>query len=77
MDSVQDTRPPSPARDFPTSGFEIVDDSEALDEERFSWFSTETWYPVHIGEVFQDQYQVITKMGYGTASTSWLCRDLK
>lgn len=33
--------------------------------------------PIRIGEVIQDRYQVIMKLGYGAASTSWLCRDLK
>ncbi|KAG8157048.1 hypothetical protein KVR01_013038 [Diaporthe batatas] len=77
MDLHSDNCPPSPAREFPTSGFEVIDESDILDEERFAWFSTKTWYPVQIGEVFQDQYQVLTKIGYGTASTSWLCRDLR
>ncbi|KAJ0108086.1 hypothetical protein J7T55_007205 [Diaporthe amygdali] len=76
MDSLSDTRPPSPVRDFPPSGFEVVDEYEKLDEEKYAWYSVEMWYPVQIGEVFQNQYQAITKIGYGTASTSWLCRDL-
>ncbi|KAH8787907.1 putative serine/threonine protein kinase [Diaporthe sp. PMI_573] len=77
MDSLSETRPPSPVKEFPRSGFEVVDDSDKLDEEKYEWYSVKTWYPVQIGEVFQDLYQVITKIGYGTASTSWLCRDLK
>lgn len=64
-------------RDFPHSGFELIDESDKLDEEKYAWYSVETWYPVQIGEVFHNQYQAITKIGYGTASTIWLCRDLK
>ncbi|KZT19112.1 hypothetical protein NEOLEDRAFT_1183682 [Neolentinus lepideus HHB14362 ss-1] len=34
------------------------------------------FYPVHLGEVFQDSYEVIAKLGYGDNSTVWLARDL-
>jgi len=35
------------------------------------------FYPVHIGEVFESRYQVLGKLGYGSRSTAWLCRDLR
>ncbi|KAB8078502.1 kinase-like domain-containing protein [Aspergillus leporis] len=35
------------------------------------------FYPVYIGEVFAPRYQVVSKLGYGTSSTAWLCRDLR
>lgn len=69
--------PPSPARQFPDSGFELFDDSDVVEEEKYAWYSPKTWYNVKIGEVLHDKYQVITKIGFGTASTSWLCRDLE
>lgn len=70
------SRPPSPASVFPTSGFHEFSKSHKIDEENYSWYSPKDFYPIRIGEVIQDRYQVITKLGYGTASTSWLCRDL-
>ena len=33
------------------------------------------YYPVKIGQVIQNRYRVIEKLGYGTSSTVWLCRD--
>ncbi|ROV98386.1 hypothetical protein VMCG_07192 [Cytospora schulzeri] len=69
-------RAPSPARNFPSSRFPVISKSDKLEEENHVWYSTKNWYPIQIGEVFQDRYQVITKIGYGTASTSWLARDL-
>lgn len=71
------SRAPSPVREFPSSGFPVIGKSDKLEEENHAWYSTKNWYPVQIGEVFQDRYQVITKIGYGTASTSWLGRDLR
>lgn len=62
---------------FPTSGFEITNASEVLDEERFEGFKTGRYYPVSIGEVFSSKYQVIGKLGFGATSTVWLARDLQ
>lgn len=33
-------------------------------------------YPVRMQQTFQDRYRVKTKLGYGSASTVWLCRDV-
>ncbi|OJJ36353.1 hypothetical protein ASPWEDRAFT_108523 [Aspergillus wentii DTO 134E9] len=66
----------SQPRVFPRSGFEILDSSERFEEEFFPSYAKECYYPVHIGEVFNSQYQVVTKLGFGSSSTVWLCRDL-
>ena len=68
---------PSPPRQAPTSGFEVLDSSYLLEEETFPWYDPESFYPVQIGEIFQSKYQVLGKLGYGSVSTAWLCRDLK
>lgn len=68
--------PPSPQRRPPTSGFEELAIDDLLDEEISPWYDAEDFYPVQIGEVFQSRYQVIGKLGYGSVSTAWLCRDL-
>lgn len=67
---------PSPPRQPPTSGFEVLDDAYLLEEETFSWYSPDDFYHVRIGEVFQSKYQVLGKLGFGSVSTAWLCRDL-
>ncbi|GLV43041.1 SR Protein Kinase [Carabus blaptoides fortunei] len=33
------------------------------------------YYPVKIGEIFNDRYKVIRKLGWGHFSTVWLCED--
>jgi serine/threonine protein kinase len=62
---------------FPSSDFELVDSLVKLEEESYSWYSVKTFYPAAIGDIFNNTYQVITKLGYGSASTTWLCRDLR
>jgi hypothetical protein len=35
------------------------------------------FHPIHIGDIFNDRYEVKNKIGYGVYSTVWLVRDLK
>lgn len=35
------------------------------------------FYPVRIGEVLRERYQVVAKLGWGAHSTIWLCHDLQ
>ena len=62
---------------FPASGFEVVNNSEVLDEERFEGFKAGRYYPLNIGDIFASKYQVIGKLGFGVTSTVWLARDLR
>ncbi|KAM0740049.1 hypothetical protein ACQRIT_005233 [Beauveria bassiana] len=34
------------------------------------------YYPVQIGQVFADRYQVVGKLGFEATSTVWLAHDL-
>ncbi|GIK01780.1 hypothetical protein Aspvir_005821 [Aspergillus viridinutans] len=63
-------------RIFPSSGFTILDPSVKFEEENLPDYLEERYYPVQIGEVFNSRYQVLTKLGFGSSSTVWLCRDL-
>jgi serine/threonine-protein kinase SRPK3 len=65
------------ARTFPSSGFEKIPESKRLEEETLPDYKAHKYYPVRLGEVFQSRYQAVAKLGYGTGSTVWLCRDLK
>ncbi|QMW26721.1 hypothetical protein G4B84_001966 [Aspergillus flavus NRRL3357] len=66
----------STPREFPTSGFELLDTSSKIEEETLPTYSPEKYYPVQQGEVFNDRYQVLAKLGYGVTSTVWFARDL-
>lgn len=73
MTSIQMSQP----RIFPSTGFDALDPSEIFEEEGLPDYFKERYYPVHIGEVFNSQYQVVSKLGFGSSSTAWLCRDLQ
>ncbi|KAG8796537.1 hypothetical protein FRC17_007985, partial [Serendipita sp. 399] len=69
-------RPPSLPIRLPTTGFQTIDTTQLIEEERFSWYSPKVYYPVQLGNVFDSRYQVVGKLGFGAHSTVWLCRDL-
>lgn len=48
-----------------------------IDEETLPHYDPRQFYPVSIGEVFDDRYRVTGKLGYGAHSTSWLCHDIQ
>lgn len=64
-------------RVFPISGFKTVEPDHLVEEEELPDYRADRFYPVQLGEVFKDRYQVLTKLGFGTSSTAWLARDLK
>ena len=75
------TRSPSQLRDvvpraFPTTGLTIIPTSETVEEEHWPWYTPQSFYPISIGDVPHSKYQVLYKLGYGTSSTIWMCRDL-
>lgn len=64
-------------RVFPSTGFEKIDPTQSVEEERLPAYRRGDYYPVHIGQVIHENYQVVAKLGYGTTSTVWLSRDLR
>lgn len=52
-----------------------IEPSHAIEEETVRGYKAEHYYPVEIGHVFNDRYRVVGKLGYGSASTVWLCHD--
>jgi hypothetical protein len=67
MASPNRTRSPSPPRELPTTVGETVDDDVLVEEEGFSWYNPDDWYPVNIGDVYQDRYQVLFSLVSGVA----------
>ncbi|EXK36869.1 CMGC/SRPK protein kinase [Fusarium oxysporum f. sp. melonis 26406] len=68
---------PSLPRDFPSSGFERIDSSSLVEEEKLPFYRRQDYYPMRVGQVIQGNYQAVAKLGYGTTSTVWLSRDLR
>ena len=58
---------PFSARDFHFVGPGL----ESLDRYRPGGY-----HPVHIGDVYDEKYRVLHKLGYGSHSTVWFARDL-
>ena len=60
-----------------SSHFEKIDLSCLVEEEILSSYNPKHYYPVKLGEVLYKRYKIIGKLGFGSASTVWLCRDLQ
>jgi serine/threonine-protein kinase SRPK3 len=71
------TRPRSDPQSFPSHGFTTLDKTVPFEEEAVPDYNPDFFYPVRIGELFNDRYQIVSKLGYGTSSTIWLSRDLE
>ncbi|KAE8162112.1 kinase domain protein [Aspergillus tamarii] len=52
-----------------------VGTARLIEEERLPFYKAEQFYSVHIGELLHSRYKVLVKLGYGSYSTVWLCRD--
>ena len=64
-------------RTYPIPGFGRVSLEDKFEEEKLPDYHAEGFYPVQLGEIFNERYQVLAKLGFGTTSTVWLCRDLE
>lgn len=53
-----------------------LDTKKRIEEENTPFYNPDLFYPVRLGEVLDNRYQVATKLGYGSNSTIWLARDL-
>ncbi|KAH7006511.1 hypothetical protein EDB82DRAFT_493726 [Fusarium venenatum] len=64
-------------RIFPNQNFIRIPASSKVEEETLPDYLPARYYPVRIGEVFVDRYQMIGKLGFGASSTVWLANDLR
>ena len=60
-----------------SSHFERIDSSYLVEEETVYGYNPKHYYPVKLGETLHERYKIIGKLGFGSASTVWLCRDLQ
>lgn len=71
------SRGDSPPRPLSIAQAELYGEDILVEEETLAWFDPQKWYPVRIGDVINSRYQVLVKLGFGSVSTAWLCRDLQ
>lgn len=64
-------------RTFPNTNFIRIPLEEKVEEETLPDYLPARYYPVRIGQVFVDRYQVVGKLGFGASSTVWLAHDLR
>ncbi|KAG7152046.1 Serine/threonine-protein kinase spk-1 like [Verticillium longisporum] len=62
---------------FSNSNFIRIPPGERVEEELFPDYKASRYYPVIIGQVLKDRYQIVGKLGFGVSSTVWLARDLE
>lgn len=67
----------NPVRHLAASSVHELPADVQIEEELVPGYRPSDFYPVRLGDVFIDRYQVITKLGCGVGSTTWLCRDLR
>ena len=48
---------------------------DPIEEETLPRYCPQHYYPVHIGETFDNRFLIVAKLGYGASSTVWLARD--
>lgn len=61
----------------PQADYGLIDGAILIEEETVRGYKAEDYYPIHIGQTFQGRYQTVGKLGYVSASTVWLSRDLQ
>lgn len=59
---------------FSNSNFKTLPSDRKIEEEAHD---ISRYYPVQIGDVINDQYQIVGKLGYGIGSTVWLANSLR
>jgi serine/threonine-protein kinase SRPK3 len=62
---------------FPNEGIATIIGNQKIDEETIPGYVATRYYPVTIGQIFQNRYQVVGKLGFGITSTVWLARDIE
>ncbi|KAI1502355.1 serine threonine protein kinase, CMGC group [Biscogniauxia marginata] len=61
---------------FSNANFARLSLNQKIEEETIPGYIASMYYPVRIGEILRDRYQVVGKLGFGVSSTVWLARDL-
>ncbi|EXJ96109.1 CMGC/SRPK protein kinase [Capronia coronata CBS 617.96] len=50
---------------------------KVIEEETLPRYNAESFYPARLGEVLNDRYKLLVKLGYGMTATVWLAHDLQ
>ncbi|KAK5093106.1 hypothetical protein LTS08_008951, partial [Lithohypha guttulata] len=50
--------------------------SDPIEEETLPRYRPDDYFPVSIGQVFNEKFKILAKLGFGSESTTWLAKDL-
>ncbi|RMZ82758.1 hypothetical protein DV738_g1546, partial [Chaetothyriales sp. CBS 135597] len=56
---------------------DIISSAKPIEEETLPKYNPENFYPTRLGEVLNDTYKIVAKLGYGMTATVWLARNLR
>lgn len=62
---------------FSDSKHPLIPLADKVEEELFPDYRASRYYPVTIGQILRERYQIVGKLGFGASSTVWLARDLE
>lgn len=54
----------------------LISSETKAEEERLLGYDPKNYYPVQLGQILHDRYQILIKLGFGAHSTVWLAQDL-
>ena len=60
---------------FNNSDFQNVPSDQRVEEETLDASPESRYFPVRIGDVYENKYQILGKLGYGLGSTVWLANE--
>ena len=64
-------------KDAPSVEPTILPSDVPIEEELAPGYDPQDFFPANPGDVFNDRYEMIAKLGYGSSSTVWLGKDTK
>ena len=70
-------KPNSQLLRFSSSNFTTLPLDQKIEEATYDSIPKGRFYPVRIGDILNNQYQVLGKLGYGLGSTVWLANDIE
>lgn len=62
---------------FNNSNFRTLPSDQMIEEEAHDAISKSRYYPMRVGDIIENKYQVVGKLGYGLGSTVWLANEFR
>jgi hypothetical protein len=53
----------------------ILPSDVLMEEETLPWYDPKRFYPIKPGDVLDQRYKVLVKLGWGSSPTVWLAED--